>query len=278
MPRGHCSPQRYLFSASPEVTDADRVVPTPALGTTLRLEIATTMSDRSMTTRLVGMLAHDLRTPLSSVMLLLELLEGAEGLTPEEGDDVRHALASARSLSEMLAVAVDTLRLAEGALAPEVDEHDLGEICRDAIGRVRARGAQAEIRLEGEAAISVRCDANLTSRAVAQLVSAADVVTAPGRAVRVRLSAADSTARVEVIDEGATIPDELREALFDEEGAVEIRARQRPYSRGLGTVFGRRVAEAHGGRAGVAVPPDAAAGRGNTVWIELPLGNKHRRS
>jgi signal transduction histidine kinase len=104
------------------------------------------------------------------------------------------------------------------------------------------------------------------------IVSARAVTPAP-RPIQVRLQSRGSRARVEVVDEGETVPEGLREMLFDAAGAVDVRAHHRALSRGIGPVFCKRVAEAHGGDAGVEPAEKTSEGRGNVFWLELPLGS-----
>ncbi len=228
------------------------------------------MSSDTLTGKLLGLLAHDLRTPLSSVLLHLELLEGASGLTSDEREDLAYALGSARALTEMIDLAVDAVRGVE----PVMEEHDLVMIVRQAAER--PAGAEAasgsSVHVDAPDTLGVRCDHRLTLRAVRQMIGAARAVTPPDRTVNVRLSADTQRGRVEVVDEGVAIPAELREQLFDAAGAVAIRAEHGSLSRGIGPVFCRRVARAHGGEAGVNPIPEQPEARGNAFWIEVPLG------
>jgi signal transduction histidine kinase len=229
--------------------------------------LPSTMPSDTLTGKLLGLLAHDLRTPLSSVLLHLELLEGA-GLTSEAREDLAYALASARALTEMIDVAVDAIRGVE----PVMEEHDLAAIVRQAGERPPGVASRGPIEVDGPDALGVRCDHRLTLRVVEQMVSSARAVTPSDRAVKVKLSADTQRGRVEVVDEGVAIPAELREQFFDAAGAVAIRAEHRGLSRGIGPVFCRRVARAQGGEAGVDQHPEGPEARGNAFWIEVPLG------
>lgn len=221
---------------------------------------------------LISMLLHDLRTPLSSLSLNLELVEMAAGLAPEEREDVAQARLGARALIELMATVQSIGRLEAGQADLDPQPNDLAALAEQAIARLRPPTSEHPIDYESEPEVPVRCDPESTLRLIDELVTGAANVTPSEHPVRIRVRRSGSCARIEVGDQGLRIPRELRDLLLTREGTVEVRQHRRSYSRGFGPLYCRLAAEAHGGRSGIDVDDESPGERGNTFWVELPTG------
>lgn len=108
---------------------------------------------------------------------------------------------------------------------------------------------------------TVSVDPVMVREIVDQLVRNAVTVGEPP--VTVTVTANGGCLRVEVHDKGETIgPDEV---LFERHATTEHSRKARKAGMGLGLSIVRRLAEAHGGTAGVRV------GGGTTFWVEIPV-------
>jgi signal transduction histidine kinase len=107
----------------------------------------------------------------------------------------------------------------------------------------------------------------LIREALANYLSNAIKYTQPGGTVVVSASATADIVRIEVKDNGPGISAEDQRKLFQEFARVGSAGRggKTPAGIGLGLSIVRRIAEAHGGRAGVVSEP----GRGSTFFLEL---------
>ena len=111
-----------------------------------------------------------------------------------------------------------------------------------------------------------RVDAALVERALSNLLDNALRVTPAGGRVTVKVRPEKAGVRVEVVDTGPGVLPEDQPKVFDRFFQTS-RARDQRGASGLGLAIVKRVAELHGGQAGLRSEP----GRGSTFFIELPL-------
>lgn len=225
-----------------------------------------------------GAIAHDLRSPLQSVVLGLEHLEALRpGRTAEEAE----ALAVVRqAAAHLLDVAEDATQLARPSSELKLAKapHDLAALARDAaaviVQQARRRGIRVEVdapafppRAEVDAARIRRCIVNLLANAVSH---------SPDGAV-VRVEVADEfgsgRATIAVADEGPGLPPG-REYLVFEPFVQLAESERRQGSVGLGLAIVKRFVEAHGGAVGVHSEP----GKGARFWFALPNLPAHQQA
>ena len=122
------------------------------------------------------------------------------------------------------------------------------------------------VRVSDDSKARVRCDGDLLSRVVLNLVSNALRFSPPGKPIDVVVHEYDKAMEVSVIDEGVGVPERLQNKIFEKfvQGAYH-EGRQR--SKGLGLAFCKLVIESHQGRIGVVSGPSEPT----RFWFELPL-------
>ncbi len=91
--------------------------------------------DQMTPDRFVSMLAHDLRSPLSSIIGYAEvLLEGYFGpLTDEQAEQVRIIHASARRVADLIALVSDAFKVTQGQLALNIQPLDVRQVLHNAV-------------------------------------------------------------------------------------------------------------------------------------------------
>ena len=217
---------------------------------------------------LVATVAHEFRTPLTSLHMAIHLcLEGAAGPVTERGADLLHA---ARQDCERLQTIVDEIldlaRLQAGKvelhrrlLAPAALVTEAAEAQR---GAARQRGlTNAEEVLPSLP--DVDADPERVQIVLANLLANALRHAPEGAAVTVRARPADRGVRFEVADTGPGIAPEHRERVFEKFFHVPGSPKG---GAGLGLSVAKELVEAHGGAIGV----EGEAGRGATFWFTLP--------
>jgi signal transduction histidine kinase len=196
------------------------------------------------------LVVHDLKGPLTSILILLELT--CENLDPVSHprilEDLGVALREGKRLLSMVQDLLAIGRLEEGALRLDPRPHPLRPIL-DAIRQVHGpaaavRGALLEVH--GPADLSCVFDGPLVHRMVENLVVNALRFVSRGQHIEVSAAPYDRGLLLQVANDGPPISPEGREGLFQKQAAPEGPASRQNF--GLGLTFCRLVAEAHGGR------------------------------
>jgi two-component system, OmpR family, sensor kinase len=207
--------------------------------------------------------SHERRTPLTSVLANLELLE--EVLDGEQREAASSALRSSRRMRRLVADLLLLARADAGRQAPK-RVLNLAEVAREAATEASPLAVGQPLSLDVPAPVPVLGVADDLHRLVANLIENALVHTPPGTPVTVSASATDGQAVLEVSDRGPGVPPDLRARVFERfaRGAGDTSAGS---GSGLGLAIVRAVAEAHGGH----VELSEAAGGGARFVVGLPL-------
>ncbi len=234
-----------------------------------RLELQTAEAERmAYIGTLASGLAHEIRNPLNSLNLNMQMLEeeieegGAVGSAPTG----RRLLKITRSeISRLERLVSDFLAYAKPRPL-EMEEmpavRPLERVLEVLAGEIQKRGARVEIRDASNGA-RVRVDPGQINQLLLNLAQNALAATEEaGRTPVLELSAQrqGSMVSLAVKDNGVGIPPEARERVF------EIFYSTRKGGTGLGLAIVDRIARAHGGRVRV----ESETGLGTTVAVELP--------
>jgi len=217
---------------------------------------------------LVATVAHEFRTPLTSLRMAIHLcLEGSVGPLNERQLDLLHA---ARDDCERLQRIVDDLldlaRIRAGLLELRQEAVDTPALLDQAQAGLRTTAADAGVTLESHVepgGESLVADRERLALALQNLLSNAIRHTPRGGSVSLVAAPSDGSVRFSVRDTGEGIAQEHLPRVFD-------RFFQVPGAKGGNAGFGlsivKDVAEAHGGTVGV----ESAPGAGSLFWLTVP--------
>jgi signal transduction histidine kinase/HAMP domain-containing protein len=217
---------------------------------------------------LVAFVAHEFRTPLTSLQMAIHLCaEGAAGPTTEKQADL---LVAARGdcerLQDIVNDVLDVSRLHEGKLELALVALEARDLIRQAVESGRELAAQRELRLRGEAlpeAGLVLCDPARMRLVFANLIGNAVRYSRPGGEVLLWARRQEQVVRFEIEDDGPGVPAEHQAFVFEKFYRVSSGVGG---GTGLGLYIAREIVRAHRGEIGI----ESATGRGTTVWFTLP--------
>ena len=199
--------------------------------------------------RLVELVVHDLRNPLSALLGNLDLLREELGTDLSRGvqdglDDCTQLTTRALSL---VATILDVAELEAGDLTVERRDTDVADLVADAAAKNVPGARVRDVKVEIDIASGVRAeiDPDLTARVLEHLIDNALRFARRGGRVVVSATRDGDVLELAVGNDGPPVPEPERAAIFGREYRAE--ARRASAHRGLGLYFCRVAVEAHGG-------------------------------
>lgn len=207
--------------------------------------------------------AHDLRSPLSVMLGMVELVRDRDAeLDPAaRARLLDRSVAAGERLDQLLNDLLDIQRIAAGVLEPELERVAVDELVADVVERIDAAPRTVVLDL---APVTALVEPAKVDRIVTNLVRNALHHTADDVTVWVRLAERGRFAVLVVEDDGTGVAPELREALFE---AFRRHGTGHGSGVGLGLHLVRRFTELHGGVVRYRDRP----GGGACFEVQLPL-------
>ena len=223
---------------------------------------------------LMGMVAHDLRTPLSGLLGFAEIaLQGlASGEDPATlTEDLEVIRTTAIEMNELLSDLLDVSRIEAGKLPIQLQEVDLGQFVREGKRRYELWAGAKRIGFKlalPERLPHVRLDPRRVQQVLNNLVSNAVKFTNPGGTVTLGVGQSRTDViEVWVLDTGQGIDPSETDRLFGRFEQVSVQPTAGEKGSGLGLSIAKRLVELHGGRIWVESRP----GVGSKFTFTLPV-------
>lgn len=235
------------------------------------LDISERKEVERMKQEFVSMVSHDLRTPLTSIQVFLNMLcKGMLGQTSELL--AKKATMADRNASRLINLINDLLdieKMESGQLTLACEDSSLLSVLERSVDSVRAVAEQQGITVEilSNDDIHVMADGDRLVQVMVNLLGNAVKFSPKGGKVRVTLEAAGDAVFVKVADEGRGVPEALRATIFERFKQVSTKDATEKKGTGLGLAICKAIVEQHGGTIGV----DSVEGRGSTFWFRLPV-------
>lgn len=201
---------------------------------------------------LITNVAHDLRTPLTSIIGYLELLSSKSSPLPLEMQ--KKYIDIAYSKSKRLEKLIDDLfgftKLNYGKISMRVSKVDiiklLGQLLEESYPNFSSKNLSYELQSNVPAKV-ITADGNLLARLFDNLINNAIKYGAEGKRVLVKVNASQETVQVSVINYGYVIPKEELPLIFDKFYRVEQSRSTHTGGTGLGLAIVKNIVDMHGG-------------------------------
>lgn len=218
----------------------------------------------------VAMVSHDLRTPLTSIQMVLSLLEAeAYGQLSDSGhENLEAAEANVNRLIGLVNGLLDLEKMESGKLILLRESYKVADILTPSLQAVRGFAEQQGVNLAAPAHGNpeIFADRDRLVQVIINLVSNAIKFSPKGGTVTLAIAEEPDWIRFNIVDQGRGVPEQLREAIFDRFKQVEIDDAKVKGGSGLGLAICKAIVERHGGTIGV----DSQEGRGSTFWFRIP--------
>jgi signal transduction histidine kinase len=217
----------------------------------------------------LAMLGHELRNPLAPILTAVELME-IRG-EPESGREREIIRRQARHLARLVNDLLDVSRIVRGSLELHLEATEISAVVANAVEvaspLVERLGHQLTVKVPGTG-LPVRGDRLRLSQIFSNLLTNAAKYTRSGGRIAVEARRDDSSAVVEVTDDGCGIRKEMLTRIFEpfvQGGSSFDRSRG---GLGLGLALVKAIAEMHGGSVSAR---SAGPELGSTFSVRLPL-------
>jgi signal transduction histidine kinase len=216
---------------------------------------------------LSNMIVHDIRSPVSTILIYCDLLEHQMG---SDMDQVQAIRGEAQRLSSFLTDMLMMARMEHGRLMLARKKVDMNKLATAVYESYRPMADLKQIDFQmqlPESSPAIAVDENLWRRVMDNLVSNAVKFSPTKGQITLRLEDAEnagSSMRLQVIDQGPGIPVEHRDTIFDKFKIVAS-GRRDVKQVGLGLAFCKMVVDAHKGK--IYMEPNAP--KGSVFIVEM---------
>lgn len=221
-------------------------------------------------TNFIGMMSHDLKTPLARISGMLEIV--LRDKTPLS-DDQKHALKSIQKSTEDLLNFISSIlnfsRIESQGVQLNLKSKDVNSLVEEVLQKTEYLAKEKKIKIikELEPLFSLKIDPDLIRQAITNLVENAIKYSPNDSRVTVKTEERNNKVLIHVIDQGIGIPEDERSRLF----MKFFRSRKAKDSAvkgsGLGLYLSRYFVELHHGR----LSAESVENKGSTFTIELPI-------
>lgn len=205
---------------------------------------------------LITNVAHDLRTPLTSIIGYLELLSGSVQLTPEmQKKYIDIAYAKSKRLEKLIEDLFGFTKMNYGKLSMHVSKVDvvklMSQLLEEFYPNFMDKNLSYELKSNVPAQI-ITADGNLLARLFDNLINNAIKYGADGKRVLVGIYAEDSVVSISITNFGYVIPEEELPLIFNKFYRVEQSRSTNTGGTGLGLAIAKSIVDMHGGTISVA--------------------------
>ena len=221
---------------------------------------------------LVAFLAHDLKTPLTSVLGYLNLLHDDPGLTAEQRAKYTGiALDKANRLGELIGEFFDITRMDFAALGERGELIQLSLLLEQLSDEFYPAFAEKDLTCKCDIAprLTVRGDADKLARVFDNVLRNAVSYSAPGGEVEIQATEREGWAEIAIRNQGLEIPEQELTNIFQKFYRLDQARSTRTGGAGLGLAIAREIVERHGG----AIRAESDGKRTSFV-IRLPLAEE----
>lgn len=218
---------------------------------------------------LITNVAHDLRTPLTSILGYLDLLTQGDFLMEDQRQKYLGIVSGkARQLETLIRDLFDYTRYDKDKVKIKKEILDLNLFMPQIVDEFypSLMENQLECRTEFyEGALNIEGNGELLARAIGNLMSNAIKYGSEGKIIEVKTGRMDKKAYVAVVNYGKVIPAEKLDKIFDKFYRVESSRSLKTGGTGLGLAIAKNIVNLHGGRIWAASDES-----GTRFQIELP--------
>ncbi len=231
--------------------------------------IAAARQNEQLKSTLLDALAHEFKTPLTSIKAATTSLLPRSDLDAVGRELLTVVDEEADRLTSLVSDSIELARFGSGPVSLDRQFWSAEALISSSINQLRAlfEGRQVDVTIEPDLPL-LEIDRNLTELVIRQLIGNALKYSSPSSTIHVAAAAEENKAVISVHNAGKEIPPSEQEMLF-EKFYRSADAKGRVSGTGLGLAIGREIVEAHGGRIWV----DSTPGTGVRFSFTVPFSD-----
>lgn len=211
--------------------------------------------------------SHDLKGPLTNLRMATFLLREMTSDQPSVQEVMENVDTSLNEMQEMIRTFLDVAALQPGRLEMNAECFTTREALRRVLEQYKLAAMDKNVHVHIEPSeATIYADLRLYVQVLSNLVSNAIKYTPPGTNVHIWMEGDERWTRICVADQGAGIPENERDRLFQMFSKLSTRPTGGESSSGLGLWIVKMLTEAMGGAVGVECPADG----GSIFYVDMP--------
>ncbi|WP_313180468.1 sensor histidine kinase [Lacrimispora sp.] len=200
---------------------------------------------------LITNIAHDLRTPLTSIIGYLELLSGETKLDPEvQKKYIGIAYVKTKRLEKLIEDLFGFTKLNYGKISMHVAKVDVVKLLSQLLEEFYPSFVDKNLSYELQSNVPaqmISADGNLLARLFDNLINNAIKYGADGKRILVKVHGSEEMVTIQVINYGYVIPEEELPLIFNKFYRVEQSRSTNTGGTGLGLAIAKNIVDMHGG-------------------------------
>lgn len=215
----------------------------------------------------IGMVSHELKTPLTAISGFVQVLQAKAKKTEDNYSllALNRAYNQVKKMTTMINGFLNVSRLESGKLLIEKTHFQLDELLRELIEESDIVQFSHEIKLYVNEPVGIFADRDKIGSVISNLLSNAVKYSPSGTRIDVGCKVIRDKALVSITDQGIGIDAEDIEKLFDR--YYRVNKHHTVSGFGIGLYLSAEIIERHNGKIGV----KSEAGAGSTFYFEIPI-------
>jgi PAS domain S-box-containing protein len=232
-------------------------------------DITERIAIEQMKSEFVSVASHEMRTPLTSIHGVIQLLAAGRlgKLEPTAQKMVEIAAKNTRRLTRLINDVLDLERMESGRETIELTICNSVELVQQAIDTMTEIAREYQITLSAQVpSLQIWADADKILQTLTNLLSNAIKFSPPHSEVLIRVIPQDSEVLFQISDRGRGIPADKLKSIFERFQQVDASDSREKGGTGLGLAICRHIVRQHGGR----IWAESTLGEGSSFYFTLP--------
>ncbi|HVW15385.1 MAG TPA: ATP-binding protein [Mucilaginibacter sp.] len=235
----------------------------------LTLDITEQKQDDLRKNDFIGMVSHELKTPLTSLTAMVQVLKAK--LDGHENHFLANVAVNAekqvKRMTRMINGFLNVSRLESGKILLNRERFELGQLVEELVAEMRLQNTGQTFEISNSQPVWVEADRDKIGSVISNLLSNAAKYSPKNTSVAITVETGDKQVIVSVRDYGLGIKPEDQEKLFDRYYRVDDQRTRHIAGFGIGLYLSAEIVRLHGGYIDVRSAPD----QGSTFRFSLPL-------